>query len=98
MKSFRLEDTEDHLTNEGVHNGTRLVPSGTVLLLARGMTLLNDVPICVANRSVTFNQDVKALRPKSDVRPDFLPYLVLGNKDRLLSLVDLAGHGTGKVE
>jgi len=42
MKSFRLEDTEDHLTNEGVHNGTRLVPSGTVLLLASGMTLLND--------------------------------------------------------
>ena len=86
MKRFRLDDTEDHVTEDGVANGTRLVPAGTVLLLARGMTLLNDLPICVANRPMTFNQDVKALRPKPDVRDDFLPYLLLGNKERLLSL------------
>ena len=29
--------------------------------------------------------------------PSFLPYLFLGNKRRLLSLVDLAGHGTGRI-
>jgi type I restriction enzyme S subunit len=97
MKRFRLEDTEDHVTDDGAANGTKVVPAGTVLLLARGMTLLNDVPICVARRSVTFNQDVKALRPKSQLREDFLPYLLLGHKRRLLSLVDLAGHGTGRL-
>ncbi len=97
MKRFRLDDTEDHVTEEGVANGTKLVPSGSVMLLARGMTLLNDLPICVANRPMTFNQDVKVLRPKSRVRADFLPYLLLGNKERLLSLVDLAGHGTGRL-
>jgi type I restriction enzyme S subunit len=97
MKRFRLEETEDHVTESGLANGTKLVPAGSVLLLARGMTLLNDLPICVTSCPVTFNQDVKALRPRSDVSPDFLPYLVLGNKDRLLSLVDLAGHGTGRL-
>jgi type I restriction enzyme, S subunit len=97
MKRFRLDDTEDHVTEEGVANGTRLIPSGTTLLLARGMTLLNDLPICIANRPMTFNQDVKALRPKPHVRDDFLPYLLLGNKERLLSLVDLAGHETGRL-
>jgi type I restriction enzyme S subunit len=97
MKRFRLDDTEDHVTEEGMANGTRLVPSGSVLLLARGMTLLNDLPICTVNRPMTFNQDVKALRPKPHVRHDFLPYLLLGNKERLLSLVDLAGHGTGRL-
>jgi type I restriction enzyme S subunit len=61
------------------------------------MTLLNDLPICVISRPMTFNQDVKALRPKPNVRSDYLPYLLLGNKDRLLSLVDLAGHGTGRL-
>jgi type I restriction enzyme, S subunit len=55
------------------------------------------VPICVANRPMTFNQDVKALRPKPHVSADYLPYLLLGNKERLLSLVDLAGHGTGRL-
>jgi type I restriction enzyme, S subunit len=97
MKRFRLDDTEDHVTEDGVANGTKLVPPGTVLLLARGMTLLNDVPICVVKRPMTFNQDVKALRPKPGVREEFLPYLLLGNKDRLLNLVDLAGHGTGRL-
>ena len=97
MKRFRIEDTEDHVTEDGVDNGTKLVPEGTVLLLARGMTLINDVPICVAQRPMTFNQDVKALRAKPHVAPEYLPYLLLGNKQRLLSLVDLAGHGTGRL-
>ena len=97
MKRFRIEDTEDHVTEVGVDNGTKLVPEGTVLLLARGMTLINDVPICVARRPVAFNQDVKALRAKPCIASEYLPYLLLGNKRRLLSLVDLAGHGTGRL-
>ena len=97
MKRFRLDDTEDHVTEVGVANGTKLVPSNTALLLARGMTLLNDMPICVVKKPMTFNQDVKALRPKPGVQNEFLPYLLLGNKERLLSLVDLAGHGTGRL-
>ena len=97
MKRLRLRDTRDHLTTEGAANGTRLVPAGTVLMLTRGMTLLSDLPICVIEQAMTFNQDVKALRPGNDVLSDFLPYLMLGNRTRLSSLVDLAGHGTGRL-
>jgi type I restriction enzyme S subunit len=97
MKRFHLNDTEDHVTDEGVISGTKLVPEGTVFLLARGMTLLNDIPISIADRPMTFNQDVKAVQPKAGVSKDYLPYLLLGAKPRLLSLVDLAGHGTGRL-
>lgn len=97
MKQFRLQDTEDHVTEIGASSGTRLAPAGSVLLLVRGMTLLNDLPICIVAKPMTFNQDVKALRPNTSVIGDFLPYLILGNKDRLLSRVDLAGHGTGRL-
>ena len=97
MKRFRLHDTADHVSAAGLANGTRTAPAGSVLLLTRGMTLLNEVPVCVTERPMAFNQDVKALRPKSGVEPSFLPYLVLGNKRRLLGLVDLAGHGTGRI-
>ena len=97
MKRFRLDDAEDHISEEAIVNGTGLVPAGSVLLLTRGMTPLNDVPICVIDRPMTFNQDVKALWPKPRVCADYLPYLLLGNKERLLSLVDLAGHGTGRL-
>ena len=97
MKQFRLSDTEDHLTEDGVANGTRVAPGGSVLLLTRGMTLLSDIPVCVVRRPMAFNQDVKALTPTEAVDDGFLPYLILGNKHRLLGLVDLAGHGTGRL-
>ena len=97
MKQLFLDDTEDHITTAAADDGAKQVPSGTVLMLTRGMTLLNDVPICIVRRSMSFNQDVKALRPKGDLDSRFLPYLLLGNKHRLLSMVDLAGHGTGRL-
>lgn len=97
MKRFRLDGTEDHVTEAGARHGTRVVPAGTVLLLTRGMTLLSDIPICVVGQAMAFNQDVKALRPKPCASNEFLPYLLLGHKARLLSSVDLAGHGTGRL-
>ena len=97
MKRFRLSDTQDHVTSEGVSNGTRVVPKGTVLLLARGMTLLNSVPVCLLTCDMAFNQDIKALLAGPRVLPTFLPYLILGNAHRLRRLVDLAGHGTGRL-
>ena len=97
MKQFRISDTEDHLTEDGVENGTRIAPSGSVLLLTRGMTLLHNLPVCVIKRPMAFNQDVKALRPTEAVDDEFLPYLILGNRHRLLRMVDLAGHGTGRL-
>jgi type I restriction enzyme S subunit len=45
---------------------------------------------------MAFNQDVKALCA-TGLRGDFLPYLLLGQKQRLMSVVDLAGHGTGRL-
>ncbi|MDE2850547.1 MAG: restriction endonuclease subunit S [Acidobacteriota bacterium] len=97
MKVFRLRDTSHHVTLEGLANGTRQVPAGTLLLLTRGMRLLKELPVCVTERPMAFNQDIKALLAKACVEPSFLPYLVVGNKRRLLNLVDLAGHGTGRI-
>ncbi|HCN05269.1 MAG TPA: restriction endonuclease subunit S [Bacteroidetes bacterium] len=97
MKRFRLYDTQDHVSESALRSGARLIPAGTVLVLTRGMTLLNDVPVCIAKRAMTFNQDVKALLPRSQVAPEYLPYVLLGKKEVLLAKVDLAGHGTGRL-
>jgi type I restriction enzyme S subunit len=77
MKAFLIDDTEDHITQEGLDNATGVVPAGTTLVLARGMTLLNDVPICVPNRDVAFNQDIKALLPREGVFDRYLTYAVV---------------------
>jgi len=97
MKRLLLDDTEDHISIAAVDDGTKLVPAGTLLILTRGMTLLKDVPICVSLREMSFNQDVKALRPKTDVNSLFLAFALLGSKQRLLKMVDISGHGTGKL-
>jgi type I restriction enzyme S subunit len=97
MKSFRLHDAEDHISAGALGRGGKLVPSGTVLLLVRGMTLHNDVPICVTMREMTFNQDIKGIRAKQGLEHQFLAYWLLANKPALLSAVDHAGHGTGRL-
>ncbi len=97
MGDFWIEDTEDHLTATGVSAASRLAPPGSVLLLTRGMTLHKRVPICRVARRSAFNQDVKAVLPKVGLSPRFLPYLLVGNHDRLHELVDSAGHGTGRL-
>lgn len=98
MKRLFLENAEDHISAAAVDNGARLVPPGTLLLLTRGMTLLKDVPICVLRREMSFNQDVKGLRPKDGVDGLFLAWMLTGNKERLLAMVNIAGHGTGKLD
>jgi len=98
MKQLFLDDTEDHITAAAVNDGAKSVPAGTILMLTRGMTLLKDVPICLLSRQMSFNQDVKALQPKAHFDGRFLLYLLLGCKQRLLNLVDIAGHGTGRLD
>ncbi|WP_339541317.1 restriction endonuclease subunit S [Pseudomonas sp. RA_5y_Pfl1_P24] len=98
MKQLFLDDTIDHITRTAVDAGAKPAPAGTILILTRGMTLLKDVPICILNREMSYNQDVKALKPKKDFNGRFLAYLLLSCKQRLLNLVDIAGHGTGRLD
>lgn len=98
MKQLFLDDAEDHISAAAVDDGAKLVPSGALLMLVRGMTLLKDVPICVVRREMSFNQDVKALRPNDGIDGLFLALMLTGSKDRLLEMVTVAGHGTGKLD
>lgn len=97
MKTLRLEDSKDHLSQLAVEHGAKLASAGTLLMLTRGMTLMKDVPICLLQRPMAFNQDVKALSPRKGVLSEFLAYLLIANKPRLRALVDIAGHGTGRL-
>lgn len=97
MKSVRLRDAEDHITADALEAGSRLAPAQATLLLTRGMTLLSDVPICLLERDMAFNQDVKAIVAKGGVDPRFLNFALRAAKPALLRMVELAGHGTGRL-
>jgi type I restriction enzyme, S subunit len=97
MKKFRLNDSIEKITREGLNNGTRLIEAGSVLILVRGMTLLKDVPVGVTERAVAFNQDLKALIPNSVVDGHYLGFYLAANRSRLLTLVDRTTHGSGRL-
>lgn len=98
LKTFVVSRSIETLTNHGFKAAT-IAEKGSVLILTRGMTLFRDVPVCVAGVPVAFNQDVKALTTKDGlVDTRYLAYFLRARKNRLLSLVDTAGHGTGRLD
>lgn len=97
MKSFELSSSELTITVEGLRRGGRTVPQNSLLVLVRGMTLLKDVPICLTTREMAFNQDVRGLQVKGELDPRFLAYSLVSQKEQLRGLVNIAGHGTGRL-
>jgi hypothetical protein len=89
MAIERIRETTHWVTEDGVRNGTRLVPKNTVLVVVRGMSLANECRVSLTTRWSTFNQDVKALILSSDLDPAFVFYYL---KSQKLSLRDAASE------
>lgn len=94
LKRPSLENATDHISHEGVENGSRLAPADSVLLLVRGMGLARDLPVAVITRPMAFNQDVKALVSQHGYSGSYLRSAVYAGKDRLLSQLATSAHGT----
>lgn len=98
LKTFLLHDSSDHITEDGLKNGTRLAPKGAILILVRGMMLNRDLPVGVLMQQSAFNQDIKALIPKPNIDEYFFAYSIVSQKKQILGLVNRSSHGTGKLE
>lgn len=98
MHTSKADSSDIKVTAEAIGNGTKLTGRGTILLLVRGSMLFNRIPICIAQRDVAFNQDVKALKPNSSLEYPFLFYLLSSLERKLLSMVTGTGIGAGKLD
>ena len=94
LKVASLCNAIDHVTDDGVQAGTRLVPKGSVLLLVRGMGLAKDLPVAVIDRPMAFNQDIKALVPRGNYPGSFIRSAIYASKERMLNRVVTSAHGT----
>jgi len=97
LKYQVITDSIDHLTKSGFEVAN-IAPENSLLILVRGMTLYKDVPVCLAGRDVAFNQDIKALVVSKELFPLYLMFYLHSQKNKLLDLVDSAGHGTGRLD
>ncbi|AFZ13445.1 restriction modification system DNA specificity domain protein [Crinalium epipsammum PCC 9333] len=77
---------------------TQGIEPGAVLIVVRGMILAHTVPSAVLRVLAAINQDMKALLPKEDIKPEFLCYVLWAFNDSLLELVEKSTHDTRKLE
>lgn len=97
MKTKYLSDSMLKLSKSGFDVANK-APVNSLVVLTRGMTLHNDIPICLVKKQVAFNQDVKCLIPNENINSEYLYYYLQNNKNDLLKLVDSAGNGTGRLD
>lgn len=97
MKQPRLADVADHITEEAARNGSRIVPTGTVFIVVRGMILVKDVPIAITEAPMAFNQDMKAILPSESLAGDYLLYVLQHLKRELNRLTGTSAHGTRRI-
>ncbi|APZ08248.1 restriction endonuclease subunit S [Acidipropionibacterium acidipropionici] len=95
LRESHISTSTQFLTTSGVEAGSKIAPTGSTLILVRGMALHHELRVGIATRDLAFNQDVKALIPLPFVEPEFLTYAILGKTPEILSLVSSAGSGTG---
>lgn len=95
MKRPYITDSIDHISPTALEaSSARLVPSGSLLMVVRGMILAHSFPVALSTRELTINQDMKALRLAI---PEFGEYLLLcctALKSRMLENVERSSHGT----
>ncbi|WP_236737444.1 restriction endonuclease subunit S [Mycolicibacterium llatzerense] len=96
LKSFYVDESDRSLTEAGAAVATNIVPAGSVLLVVRGMSLKTEFRFGVAQRSVAFGQDCKAILPK--INSAVLATALRSETSKILELVDEAGHGTGRLQ
>jgi type I restriction enzyme, S subunit len=87
MKVSRLSDAVDHVTQLAIGNGTRLIQPGTLLIF----------PVAIAERSLTFNQDLKAFVTNPELYNEFLLYWLEANQTTILQLATDSTHGTKRI-
>ncbi len=97
MKNLKIFNTVRRLSTQGKAIA-HVVPPYSLMILTRGMTLLKDLPLCITQCEMAFNQDIKALLPLPHADSSFLAYQILAKKNEILNLVDTAGHGTGRLD
>ena len=97
MRNTVISTSHQHITKDGLRNGSRLLQKGNLLLLVRGSMLWKQIPICYNTVDVAFNQDVKAIIPNNKITSNFLLYWFQSKEGILKNSVTATGIGAGKL-
>jgi len=96
MKRRFIDSSEDTVSAAAISEaGLKIVPDPAVLVVVRGMILAHAFPVALTTVPVTINQDMKALRLREQLEPQFFAWWLEGIGPELRAvLVEEAAHGT----
>lgn len=98
MKVDLLGASQDSITDAAVEGSSvKRIPSGSVLMVVRGMILAHSFPVALTTVETTINQDMKALVPFDSRIARYLLLLLKASKRHVLQLVSRSTHGTCKL-
>lgn len=99
MKVREIFDSALHISKEATERTpAKLIQPPAVLLVVRGMILQHTLPVAIQRVPAAINQDMKALRPNESIAPEFLRFMLCGASLDLLASVEIAGHGTRRLQ
>lgn len=87
MKFAYVDDAADHISSEAIEkSATSIVPPGSILVVVRSGILAHSLPIAQVTKSVAFNQDIKAVLPRSSaVDVDYLYWFLQSQASPVIS-------------
>lgn len=93
MKSFRITDSEDHISDAALQrtNISQFSP-GTVLFVVRSGILSRTLPVAVSEVAATMNQDLKGVSPHKGINPLYVAYCTISHERDMLARC--SKHGT----
>ncbi|MBT64590.1 MAG: restriction endonuclease [Puniceicoccaceae bacterium] len=98
MKVFDLKTTIEKLTALGLKRGSRLLPAEAIFIVVRGMILAHTFPVCITNKPMALNQDVKGIVTDPNVCSRFFAYWLSEHGQSLLKITTTATHGTKRFD
>lgn len=99
MKRWEINSAQESITQAALNNSAAtLIQPPAVLFVVRGMILIHTLPVAVSRVPLAINQDMKALIPKAQVSAEFIAFMLRGAASRLLDQVEVAGHGTRRLQ
>lgn len=86
MKLDRIKNTEMAISQKAVNNSSvRLIPTGSILIVARSGILKRTLPVSINEMECTVNQDIKVLIPYKVEINSYLQILLKGFETLILA-------------
>jgi type I restriction enzyme S subunit len=88
MKFDVITTSMDTITKTAISNSSvNLIPNGAVLIVVRSGILAHTIPIAIAGKELTVNQDIKAIVPSEGFDQNYVYYFLKAQSKIILEMV-----------